>query len=92
MRVPLEISLLNTLNHPNIVQVLDVHENEEYLQLVMQRHGAGMDLFEFLDRRPKMDEPLASHIFRQVRKRLRKRPNENSVGPLCFSARTTVFP
>jgi len=66
MRVPLEISLLNTLNHPNIVQVLDVHENEEYLQLVMQRHGAGMDLFEFLDRRPKMDEPLASHIFRQV--------------------------
>ena len=66
MRVPLEISLLSTLNHPNIVQVLDVHENEEYLQLVMQRHGAGMDLFEFLDRRPKMDEPLASHIFRQV--------------------------
>ena len=68
MRVPLEISLLSTLNHPNIVQVLDVHENEEFLQLVMQRHGAGMDLFEFLDRRPKMDEPLASHIFRQVRK------------------------
>ena len=67
MRVPLEISLLSTLNHPNIVQVLDVHENEEFLQLVMQRHGAGMDLFEFLDRRPKMDEPLASHIFRQVR-------------------------
>ena len=28
---------------------------------------AGMDRFEFLDRRPKMDEPLASHIFRQVR-------------------------
>jgi len=66
MRVPLEISLLSTLEHPNIVQVLDVHENEEYLQLVMQRHGAGMDLFEFLDRRPKMDEPLASYIFRQV--------------------------
>ena len=66
MRVPLEISLLSTLDHPNIVQVLDVHENEEYLQLIMQRHGAGMDLFEFLDRRPKMDEPLASYIFRQV--------------------------
>ena len=71
MRVPLEISLLSTLEHPNIVQVLDVHENEEYLQLVMQRHGAGMDLFEFLDRRPKMDEPLASYIFRQVRDQMK---------------------
>ena len=77
MRVPLEISLLSTLNHPNIVQVLDVHENEEYLQLVMQRHGAGMDLFEFLDRRPKMDEPLASHLFRQVKGQI-------SVGTLSY--------
>lgn len=66
LRVPLEISLLCTLDHPNIVRVLDVHQNEDYLQLVMEKHGAGMDLFEFLDRRPKMDEPLASYIFRQV--------------------------
>ena len=65
-RVPLEISLLSTLDHPNIVRFLDVHENDDYLQLVMERHGAGMDLFEFLDRKPKMDEALASYIFRQV--------------------------
>ena len=66
MRVPLEISLLSTLNHPNIIKVLDVHENEEYLQLVMEKHGSGMDLFEFLARRPTLDEPLASYIYRQV--------------------------
>ncbi len=66
MRVPLEISILSTLDHPNIVRVLDVHENEDFLQLVMERHGAGMDLFEFLERRPKMDEALCSFIFRQV--------------------------
>ena len=66
MRVPLEISLLSTLNHPNIINVLDVHENEEYLQLVMEKHGSGMDLFEFLARRPTLDEPLASYIYRQV--------------------------
>jgi len=65
-KVPLEISLLSSLDHPNIVRFIDVHENEDYLQLVMERHGAGMDLFEFLDRRPKIDEPLASYIFRQV--------------------------
>ena len=69
-KVPLEISLLSSLDHPNIVRFIDVHENEDYLQLVMERHGAGMDLFEFLDRRPKIDEPLASYIFRQVHKKL----------------------
>ena len=71
MRVPLEISLLSTLNHPNIINVLDVHENEEYLQLVMEKHGSGMDLFEFLARRPTLDEPLASYIYRQVLIRIR---------------------
>ena len=37
------------------------------LQLVMERHGAGMDLFEFIDRGPNTDEPINSYIFRQVR-------------------------
>jgi serine/threonine protein kinase len=57
---------LTTLDHPNIVRVLDVHENDGYFHLVMERHGSGMDLFEFLDRKPVIDEPLASYIFRQV--------------------------
>ena len=70
MRVPLEISILSTLNHPNIVRVLDVHENDDYFQLVMEKHGSGMDLFEFLARRPALDEPLASYIFRQVLEKL----------------------
>ena len=32
----------------------------------MQKHGEGMDLFEFIDRCPDMDEALASYIYRQV--------------------------
>ena len=47
-------------------QVLDVFENEDYIQMVMEKHGSGMDLFEFIDRSPLMDEALASYIFRQV--------------------------
>ena len=35
--------------------------------MVMEKHGSGMDLFEFIDRCPNVDEPLASFIFRQVR-------------------------
>ena len=42
-------------------------ENAEFIQMVMEKHGSGMDLFEFIDRSPRMDEPLASYIFRQVR-------------------------
>ncbi|XP_063827723.1 PAS domain-containing serine/threonine-protein kinase [Ostrinia nubilalis] len=65
-RVPLELSLLMTLKHPNIVSVVDVFENDKYYQMVMEKHGAGMDLFEFIERRPRLDEPLLSYIFRQI--------------------------
>ncbi|XP_050711977.1 uncharacterized protein LOC126996027 isoform X3 [Eriocheir sinensis] len=65
-RVPLEVSLLMSLDHPNIVNVLDVFENDDYFQLVMEKLGSGMDLFEFIDRNPRLDEFLAAHIFRQI--------------------------
>ncbi|KAM3967471.1 PAS domain containing serine/threonine kinase [Aphomia sociella] len=65
-RLPLELSLLLTLKHPNIVSVVDVFENDKYFQMVMEKHGAGMDLFEFIERRPRLDEPLLSYIFRQI--------------------------
>lgn len=64
--IPMEVYLLSTLKHPNIVSVLDVFENEKFFQLVMEKHGSGMDLFEFIDRRPLMDEQLGSYIFRQI--------------------------
>ena len=47
-------------------QLVDVFENELYYQLVMAKHGRGMDLFEFIDYEPAVDEPLAFHIFSQV--------------------------
>ncbi|XP_054707723.1 PAS domain-containing serine/threonine-protein kinase-like [Uloborus diversus] len=65
-KVPLEVSLLTTIDHPNIVKVLDVFENENCFQMIMEKHGCGMDLFEFIERNPDMDEALASYIFRQV--------------------------
>ena len=64
--VPIEVHLLETLNHPNIVKVLDVFENDTHYQLVMEKLGCGMDLFEFIDNQPKLDEPLTSYIFRQI--------------------------
>ena len=34
--------------------------------MVMEKHGDGMDLFDFIDRNPSLDEPLVSYMFRQV--------------------------
>ncbi|TKR81752.1 hypothetical protein L596_015576 [Steinernema carpocapsae] len=64
--IPIEVHLLETLNHPNIVKCLDVFENETHYQLVIEKLGIGMDLFEFIDYQPKMDEQLLSYIFRQI--------------------------
>lgn len=64
--VPMEVYLLTTVKHLNIVSVLDVFENDKFFQLIMEKHGSGMDLFEFIDRRPMMDEALCCYIFRQI--------------------------
>ncbi|XP_027731620.1 PAS domain-containing serine/threonine-protein kinase isoform X2 [Vombatus ursinus] len=65
-KVTQEIAILSQMQHPNIIKVLDVFENEGFFQLVMEKHGSGMDLFTFIDNHPALDEPLASYIFRQV--------------------------
>ncbi|NWX61506.1 PASK kinase, partial [Promerops cafer] len=65
-RVTQEIAILQKLQHPSIIKVLDVFENEHFFQLVMEKHGSGLDLFTFIDNQPNLDEPLASYIFRQL--------------------------
>ncbi|NXN65759.1 PASK kinase, partial [Himantopus himantopus] len=65
-RVTQEIAILLKLQHPSIIKVLDVFENERFFQLVMEKHGSGLDLFTFIDNQPNLDEPLASYIFRQL--------------------------
>lgn len=32
----------------------------------MEKHGDGLDLFEFIEKSPKVTEPLVSYMFRQV--------------------------
>ncbi|XP_071394924.1 PAS domain-containing serine/threonine-protein kinase [Centroberyx affinis] len=65
-QVSQEIAILTRVQHHNIVKVLEVFENGSYFQMVMEKHGDGLDLFEFIDKQPRLDEPLASYIFRQL--------------------------
>ena len=53
-QLPEEINILLKLSHPNIINILDVHENEHYFQMVMDHHGE-MDLFEFIDLRHRFE-------------------------------------
>ena len=46
--------------------MLEAYENGNYFQMVMEKHGDGLDLFEFIERRPKLTEQLVSYMFRQV--------------------------
>uniref|UniRef100_W5MFV0 PAS domain-containing serine/threonine-protein kinase n=1 Tax=Lepisosteus oculatus TaxID=7918 RepID=W5MFV0_LEPOC len=65
-RVSQEVAILARLQHPNIIKVVEVFENESFFQMVMEKHGDGLDLFEFIERQPHLDEPLGSYIFRQL--------------------------
>ncbi|XP_061696191.1 PAS domain-containing serine/threonine-protein kinase isoform X2 [Syngnathoides biaculeatus] len=65
-RVSQEIAILTRVQHHNIIKVLEVFENGSYFQMVMEKHGDGLDLFDFIDMQPRLDEPLASYIFRQL--------------------------
>ncbi|KAM3931684.1 PAS domain-containing serine/threonine-protein kinase [Leptodactylus fuscus] len=65
-RVTQEIAILSRLQHPNIIRVLGIFENDTFFQLVMELHGDALDLFDFIDNQPNLDEPLASYIFRQL--------------------------
>lgn len=45
--------------------------------MIMEKHGDCLDLFEFIDRQPRLDEPLASYIFRQVSSYCIKKLNDS---------------
>ena len=48
--------------------------------MVMEKHGDGMDLFDFIDKNPSLDEPLVSYMFRQVTHAL---SNDTIVFKIC---------
>ncbi|CAF0909325.1 unnamed protein product [Adineta steineri] len=65
-RILFEVAVLKQLKHRNIVEILDAFDTDNYVQMIMPLHGQGIDLYEFIEKGAKIDESLASYIFRQV--------------------------
>lgn len=61
-----EIEILKLCQHPNLIRLLDVFENNEYIYLVMELLKGG-DLFAYLEKRSfHLTEPRACHLIHSV--------------------------
>lgn len=60
-----EISLLKSLDHPNIIKLFDVFEDKKYFYLVTEFYEGG-ELFEQIINRHKFDECDAANIMKQI--------------------------
>jgi PAS domain-containing serine/threonine kinase len=64
--VPKEVMTLQACNHPNIIKFHDSCESPDKHFIIMEYFGDSVDLFQFIDDHPNMEEPLARIIFRQL--------------------------
>ncbi|KAI8061868.1 kinase-like domain-containing protein [Gilbertella persicaria] len=67
--VPVEIHILHTLRkypHENLGNMIDYFEDADHYYIVMGLHGAGMDLFDFIELNDIIPEAEIIRIFRQI--------------------------
>ena len=64
-RLQREIRFLKLLHHPNIVQVLDVIETDDYIYIIME-YAVGGELFDYIVANKRVKESEARSFFRMV--------------------------
>jgi PAS domain containing serine/threonine kinase len=62
-QIPLEISIICKLDHPNIIKVLEVFQDDDYIKIVMAKHGISLKTFV---ENKRLNEEFAREIFRQL--------------------------
>lgn len=60
-----EISILSTINHPNIIRLLKAIETEDKIYLVLE-YCEGGDLAAYIHRHERVSEAVARHFMRQL--------------------------
>ena len=60
-----ELNILKTLDHPNIVKLFEIYEDEESIHLVME-YCSGGELFDYILKQEVLDEYESSKIIKQI--------------------------
>uniref|UniRef100_A0A8C8DF96 Protein kinase domain-containing protein n=1 Tax=Oncorhynchus tshawytscha TaxID=74940 RepID=A0A8C8DF96_ONCTS len=61
----LEIAILKLIEHPHVLKLHDVYENNKYLYLVLE-HVSGGELFDYLVKKGRLTPKEARKFFRQI--------------------------
>lgn len=69
-RIKAEVRILEQLTHPNIIKLLEFHEDEDYFYLILE-YCAGGDLSNYIRSEGKIDEDRAKKYMRQIVESLR---------------------
>ena len=64
-RLQERIATVQRLDHPGIIKIIDVIEDEEAFYIVLEYCGGG-ELFDFIISRQRVEEPLAKRFFKQI--------------------------
>ncbi|XP_043860452.1 NUAK family SNF1-like kinase 2 [Dromiciops gliroides] len=60
-----EIEIMSSLNHPHIITIHEVFENNNKIVIVMEYASRG-DLYDYISERQRLSEQEARHFFRQI--------------------------
>jgi serine/threonine protein kinase len=64
-RFDARVAIVRRLDHPGIVKLLDVLEDDSAIYVVLEYCGGG-ELFDFITSRSRVEEPLAKRLFKQI--------------------------
>uniref|UniRef100_A0A4W5MSL6 Si:ch211-255p10.4 n=1 Tax=Hucho hucho TaxID=62062 RepID=A0A4W5MSL6_9TELE len=65
MKVEREIAILKLIEHPHVLKLHDIYENNKYLYLVLE-HVSGGELFDYLVKKGRLTPKEARKFFRQI--------------------------
>ncbi|XP_022520266.1 serine/threonine-protein kinase BRSK1 isoform X1 [Astyanax mexicanus] len=65
MKVEREIAILKLIEHPHVLKLHDVYENNKYLYLVLE-HVSGGELFDYLVKKGRLTPKEARKFFKQI--------------------------
>uniref|UniRef100_A0A3B4TUB2 Serine/threonine-protein kinase BRSK1-like n=1 Tax=Seriola dumerili TaxID=41447 RepID=A0A3B4TUB2_SERDU len=65
IQVEREIAILKLIEHPHVLKLHDVYENNKYLYLVLE-HVSGGELFDYLVKKGRLTPKEARKFFRQI--------------------------